>query len=201
MGPSGAGMGRMFLLIIFSIIAIFLIIWWGFAKDRTSTFLVFMLIMALILVFLYSKPPVNLKDKAFWGTARAYVEVVQTALAGYSADSPTSRYPLGDLDYNEFRKIPFSLNQLDLPEDEMWLKWVPNSFSYSSRDGTTYVLSVEFDQGTSGTIIATPQLVLPEDYHDHLYLFKAGATKYWGVDRKRVDLLRKKFAEARQGER
>jgi prepilin-type N-terminal cleavage/methylation domain-containing protein len=53
-----------------------------------------------------------IKDKAIWGTAKANVDVVRTALASYAADSAHGRYPVGTLDFASFKAL---LPEVNLP--------------------------------------------------------------------------------------
>jgi hypothetical protein len=204
MGPLNPTFGRIILLVTLLAPAYSSSFAGGPQKGSNfSTFLVVVLLLTGITIAVTHGPPVyrNLPDKAIWGTGKANIDIVRSALVSYAADSPDEKYPVGKFNYKEFREL---FPQVHLPEWEGDCKWKEGSFHYNSVDGKTFIVSACAGWRTDGTIFATPDEILPENYNDHLYLFVEGSTRYWGYwifYKKRIDLLRQQFIDAGQGGR
>jgi len=107
----------------------------------------------------------NLKDKAIWGTARANLEVVRTALANYAAGNENNSYPVGDLDFAAFRNtIPKAM----LPATEKLARFSTDTFSYTSADGRTFSVSVSTDNRAFDPMVASPNGITPASYDDYV---------------------------------
>lgn len=107
----------------------------------------------------------NLKDKATWGTARANLEVVRTALADYAADNELNRYPLGTHLFTAFRSVVPDAN---LPINEPLSKLQTGSFAYTSEDGRSFTITTNADNRTHDQMVVTPGGVTPATYDDYV---------------------------------
>lgn len=101
-----------------------------------------------------------IRDKAIWGTAKANVDVVRSALAHYAASVPHGRYPTGTLDFNSFRTL---LPQASMPPLETDAKWASGTFSYSSS-GDGFTINVSANNRNSDPFVATPSGIVPGIY-------------------------------------
>jgi hypothetical protein len=197
MGPMNSGFYRYLLLGILAFFLMILVITWNPSKVHTQQLIVVVLLLAGWAVYIHRRPPVHYNDMIFWIQARAYVDSYRLALESYSADSTEGKYPVGEYRVDQFLEI---LPGLEHPDEITHRRWIKGSFLYASEDGTTYLMSVDTDLwSTEGTIIATPGEILPEDYYDHIYLYKDGNGIYWEYllfERSRIKQLRQKFIEA-----
>ena len=107
----------------------------------------------------------NLKDKAIWGTARANLEVVRSALAAYATDSNRNRYPLGTLDYAGFRS---AVPNARLPVTEPPAKLRTGTFSYTSADGSTFSISARANDRAYDLLVASPSGITPDTYENYV---------------------------------
>jgi len=101
-----------------------------------------------------------IKDKAIWGTAKANVDVVRTALANYAADSAHGRYPVGNLNFASFKAL---LPETNLPSAEVDAKWQNGSFAYAST-GTSFTINVNANNRTNDPFVATLSGITPNKY-------------------------------------
>jgi len=107
----------------------------------------------------------NLKDKAIWGTARANLQAVRTSLAAYSTDSNQNRYPVGTLDFADFRT---AVPKANLPASEPLAKLRGGTFSYTSADGSSYSVSARADDRAYDLMVASPSGITPSTYDDYV---------------------------------
>ena len=100
--------------------------------------------------------------RRFWYTGRGNVDDLRSVLASYAADSPTNRYPVGDLNYEQIRSLfPY----VNLASTEKEAKWTRDSFSYRSENGETYTIRVCVGREPYQDIITgTPSGITPNQY-------------------------------------
>jgi hypothetical protein len=181
--------------------ALILAITWNPSKDRTQILILVVLLLVGWTVYTHRRPPVHYNDMIFWNQSKRHLESIQDVLAEYKSEHSENMYPVGSLD---FRQLKDGVGEIwrshNIPDQEdMFTRW--SDLQYISTDGISYLLSIRVQPWrTTGTIIATPDELLPEDYYNHMYLFQKGATRYWGVNRKSVRLLKQKFIEMGHGE-
>jgi len=102
----------------------------------------------------------NIKDKATWGTAKANVDVVRSALASYMVDSANWRYPAGSLNFASFKAL---LPEANLPSTEEDAKWQSGSFAYAST-GKSFTINVNANNRANDPFVATLSGITPNDY-------------------------------------
>jgi len=199
MGPMSTSFYRGILVNIVLVLALILAITWFVKEEKPVMFLGIVLLLAIYTGYVHRRPPFHYMAAITWGSGRANLEAVRSSLVSYSADSFNGKYPIGEYGFEQFRE---AMPTLGLNYREEDVRWEGNSFSYISTNGGTFVLKVNnVPWLATGTILATPDETLPEDYYDHMYLFQEGASDYWGVDENRIDLLRRKFIDMGHGER
>lgn len=107
----------------------------------------------------------NLKDKAIWGTARANLEVVRTSLASYAADSDQNRYPIGTLNFADFRSV---VPKSNLPASEPLTKLQTGTFVYNSADGSDFSVTANADDRAYDQMVASPSGIIPNTYDEYV---------------------------------
>lgn len=107
----------------------------------------------------------DLKDKAIWGTARANLDVIRSALASYAAESKSSRYPIGTMDFTAFNS---TVPNASLPVSEPMAKFRTGTFSYTSADGIHFSVSANADNRAYDLLVASPSGITPNTYDDYV---------------------------------
>ena len=107
----------------------------------------------------------NLKDKALWGTARANLDVIRSTLASYAASSDSNRYPVGSLDFAQFKTV---IPNASLPDHEGLAKFQTGTFLYASADGITFSVSANTANRAFDLMIASPSGISPDSYDDYV---------------------------------
>jgi len=204
MGPMHSGFYRSVQLGILLFFTLILAITWNPTKDRTQILIVVVLLLASWTVYIHRRPPVHYNDMIFWNQSKRLLESIQNALTEYRSEHPENKFPVGSLDFRQLKdEIGEIWSSHNIPpQEDMFPRW--SKLHYISPDGISYIFSARVEPWrTTGTIIATPEEILPKDYYDHLYLFKGNNKLYWEYlifDRSRIEQIRQKFIEAGHGE-
>ena len=127
----------------------------GRKGERGLTILELMTVLAIIAVIAAIGIPsfLGVKDKSTIGATEGNLAIVRKALNNFMVDSPSNRYPTGNLDYTSLRvQIPFA--NLPIFEDEAKIQ--TGSFAYSS-DGVTFILNANSTNRDNQSFTVTPQ--------------------------------------------
>ena len=124
-------------------------------KEDGLTILELMTVILIIAVLAAIGIPtfIGIKDKITIGATEGNLAIVRKALNNFMVDSPSNRFPTGNLDYTALRtQIPFA----NLPIFEDDAKIETGSFAYSS-DGVTFTLTANSTNRDHQQFTVTPQ--------------------------------------------
>jgi prepilin-type N-terminal cleavage/methylation domain-containing protein len=136
-------------------------------SQRGFTLIEIMIVVVIIAILAGIAIPnyLNLKDKAIWGTAKANMDVIRSALASYATEKLDNYYPIGTLDFSGMRTV---LPHASLPAAEELAKFQTGTFSYVSGNGHGFTFSVNCNNKFKDLLTATPSGITPDSFDDYV---------------------------------
>lgn len=131
-------------------------------SEKGFTLIELMIVIAIVGILAGIAIPnfLNLKDRAIFGTGKANVDILHSALASYAANSQNGNYPVGNLNFAEIRNI---VPKANLPPTEVDAKWQTGSFSYFSS-GESFAINVNSNNRAFDSLFGSPSGITPAAY-------------------------------------